>query len=113
MSIIRGTHSKGGLSFTVADGCLFCPAFSHRHKACYGDLKINLTDDARLMFSNSSANLSTVDVNKLFDRFFTVENALSSSTGLGLSIVKIFAERMNCSVKADYEDGKLIIEVDF
>ena len=87
--------------------------FSNAIKYSDGDLKIILTDDARLMFSNSSANLSAVDVNKLFDRFFTVENARSNSTGLGLSIVKIFAERMNCSVKADYEDGKLIIEVDF
>ncbi|SFH66942.1 hypothetical protein SAMN04487830_104135 [Pseudobutyrivibrio sp. OR37] len=87
--------------------------FSNAIKYSDGDLKITLTDDARLMFCNSSAKLSTVDVHKLFDRFFTVENARSNSTGLGLSIVKIFAERMNCSVKADYEDGKLIIEVNF
>lgn len=87
--------------------------FSNAIKYSDGDLKITLTDDARLMFCNSSAKLSTVDVHKLFDRFFTVENARSNSTGLGLSIVKIFAERMNCSVKADYKDGKLIIEVDF
>ncbi len=87
--------------------------FSNAIKYSDGDLKIILTDDARLMLCNSSAKLSTVDVHKLFDRFFTVENARSNSTGLGLSIVKIFAERMNCSVKADYEDGKLIIEVDF
>lgn len=87
--------------------------FSNAIKYSDGDLKIILTDDARLMFCNSSAKLSTVDVHKLFDRFFTVENARSNSTGLGLSIIKIFAERMNCSVKADYEDGKLIIEVDF
>lgn len=87
--------------------------FSNALKYSDGDLQISLTDDARLLFSNSSANLSNVDVYKLFDRFFTVENGRSSSTGLGLSIVKIFAERMNCNVKADYADGRLIIEVDF
>ena len=87
--------------------------FSNALKYSDGDLEIALSADGRLKFANSAPNLSSVDVNKLFDRFFTVENARSSSTGLGLSIVKIFAERMNCSVHADYVDGRIIIEVGF
>lgn len=87
--------------------------FSNALKYSDGDLEISLSDGGNLRFANSAPNLSSVDVNKLFDRFFTVENARSSSTGLGLSIVKIFAERMNCSVKADYVDGKIAIEVGF
>lgn len=87
--------------------------FSNALKYSDGDLEISLSDDGKLTVSNSAPNLSSVDVNKLFDRFFTVENAKSSSTGLGLSIVKIFAERMNCSVNADYIDGKIYIEVSF
>ncbi len=78
-----------------------------------GDLDITLTDDGRLRVANTSEELSTVDVNKLFDRFFTVQNARKNSTGLGLSIVKIFAERMDCSVDASYTDGKIIIEIGF
>ncbi len=87
--------------------------FSNALKYSDGDLEIALSDEGKLKFANSAPNLSSVDVNKLFDRFFTVENARSSSTGLGLSIVKIFAERMNCSVNADYADGRIIIEVGF
>lgn len=87
--------------------------FSNALKYSSGDLEISLSDDGRLRFANSAPNLSSVDVSKLFDRFFTVENARSSSTGLGLSIVKIFAERMNCGVKADYIEGKIVIVVDF
>lgn len=87
--------------------------FSNALKYSDGDLEIALSDEGKLKFANSAQNLSSVDVNKLFDRFFTVENARSSSTGLGLSIVKIFAERMNCSVGAYYADGRIIIEVGF
>lgn len=87
--------------------------FSNALKYSDGDLEISLSGDGKLRFANSASNLSSVDVNKLFDRFFTVENARNSSTGLGLSIVKIFAERMNCSVNADYADGRIIIEVGF
>ncbi len=87
--------------------------FSNALKYSDGDLEISLSDQGKMRFVNSAPNLSNVDVNKLFDRFFTVENARSSSTGLGLSIVKIFAERMGCSIKADYTDGRIAIEVGF
>ena len=78
-----------------------------------GDLEISLSDEGELRFANSAAKLSTVDVNKLFDRFFSVENAKRGSTGLGLSIVKVFADRMDCPINADYENGKLAISVSF
>ncbi|MBE5845654.1 MAG: HAMP domain-containing histidine kinase [Butyrivibrio sp.] len=78
-----------------------------------GDLEIKLSDDGVLKVSNSSEKLSNVDVNKLFDRFFTVETGSRNSTGLGLSIVKLFAERMNLSLDATYENGKIAIEVGF
>lgn len=78
-----------------------------------GDLYISLSDEGELRFANSAAKLSSVDVNKLFDRFFSVENAKRGSTGLGLSIVKVFADRMNCPIDADYENGKLAISVSF
>ena len=78
-----------------------------------GDLEICLSDDGKLSVANSSAELSAVDVNRLFDRFFTVESARNHSTGLGLSIVKLFAERMDCELNAEYRDGKIIIEITF
>lgn len=78
-----------------------------------GDIEVRLSDSGKLTVANSSEELSNVEVNKLFDRFFTVENARNNSTGLGLSIVKIFAERMDLGLKADYRDGKFVIEIDF
>ena len=78
-----------------------------------GDLEISLSDNGRLRIANSSAALGNVDVNRLFDRFFTVESARNHSTGLGLSIVKLFAERMNCPLSATYEHGRVIIEITF
>ncbi len=78
-----------------------------------GDLEIILDDGGRLRVSNSSAELSSVDVNRLFDRFFTVESARNYSTGLGLSIVKLFTERMELELNAYYENGKINIEIVF
>ena len=78
-----------------------------------GDLEISLSDSGKFRIANTAKDLSNVEVNKLFDRFFTVENARNNSTGLGLSIVRLFAQRMNCELKAEYVDGKLVIEIDF
>nr|MCR4651014.1 HAMP domain-containing histidine kinase [Lachnospiraceae bacterium] len=78
-----------------------------------GDLEISLSDEGILRVTNSSDNLSNVDVNKLFVRFFTVETGSRNSTGLGLSIVKLFTERMDLSLHATYENGKISIEVVF
>ena len=79
-----------------------------------GDLSVTLSENGCVRVSNSASALSPVSVEKLFDRFFTVETARNdNSHGLGLSIVKTFAERMDCPLTAKYEDGKLIIEIVF
>jgi len=73
-----------------------------------GDLEITLTDAGEVIFSNMASGLSEVQVERLFDRFFTVENA-KKSTGLGLSIAKILVERMEGTIDAGYENGRLSI----
>lgn len=78
-----------------------------------GDLEIMLSDEGVLRVSNSSEQLSNVEVNKLFDRFFTVETGNRNSAGLGLSIVKLFAERMDLSLSANYENGIITITLKF
>ena len=78
-----------------------------------GDLEVSLSESGRLKVANTAKNLSRLDVNRLFDRFYTVETARNHSTGLGLAIVKLFAERMGCELKASYEGGKLVIEIWF
>lgn len=53
-----------------------------------------------------------MQVSKLFERFYTVED-MQKSTGLGLSIVKKLVEQMDGSIMAEYNDEKLIISVYF
>ena len=48
---------------------------------------MELLENGEIHFSNKAPKLQTVQVEKLFDRFFTVQDA-RISTGLGLSIAK-------------------------
>lgn len=75
-----------------------------------GNLNITLDDDGIVTFSNTATALDGVDVGRLFDRFFTVE-AARSSTGLGLSIARSLVEKMNGSISAKYSDGVLSIRI--
>ncbi len=77
-----------------------------------GDLSIALSPDGTVTFSNHAQNISAVDVERLFDRFYTVENA-KGSTGLGLSIAKLLTEKMGGSLTADYSGGILQIKLSF
>ncbi len=77
-----------------------------------GDLEITLDSGGTLVFQNHAAALDEISVKRLFDRFYTVENA-GGSTGLGLSIAKTLTELMNGEINARYADGKLFIELMF
>lgn len=75
-----------------------------------GDLRITLTGDGQITFSNTASQLTEVQVSRLFDRFYTVESA-RKSTGLGLSIAKVLVEQMNGSIAASYYQGILTITI--
>ncbi len=77
-----------------------------------GDLKIALSDSGEIIFENSAADLSEVEVGRLFDRFYTVE-AARKSTGLGLAIAKTLVEQMNGAIYAEYKNGRLGIHITF
>ena len=75
-----------------------------------GDLEITLTDNGEITFANTAKELSSVQVEQLFDRFYTVE-AAHNSTGLGLSIARTLVERMGGSITADHYDDRLMIRI--
>lgn len=77
-----------------------------------GDFKVELKEDGTIIFSNSARSLSPVASERLFDRFYTVETG-RNSTGLGLSISKLLTERMGGKIRAEYEEGRLVIIVVF
>ena len=91
---------------------IFSNILSNAVKYSDGDLSVTLTDNGIIRFSNTAYNLNDVQVERLFDRFYTLENA-RKSTGLGLSISKILVEQMNGTISAIYENEKLNISIEF
>ena len=91
---------------------IFGNILSNAAKYSAGDLIITLTEDGCIRFANSAPDLDNIQLEKLFDRFYTVENA-RKSTGLGLSIAKLLTERMNGEISANLQAGRLCITVQF
>ena len=75
-------------------------------------LEIKLNKSGKIIFRNKTKNLDKTSVEKIFDRYYTVENA-KKSTGIGLSIAKQLVELNNGTISANYDDGYLIIEIYF
>ncbi len=75
-------------------------------------LEIKLNKNGKIIFRNKTKNLDKTSVEKIFDRYYTVENA-KKSTGIGLSIAKQLVELNNGTISANYDDGYLIIEIYF
>ena len=91
---------------------IFSNIINNAIKYSDGDFSVVLEKDGSIVFSNTAKELSTVEVGKLFDRFYTVDSA-RKSTGLGLSIAKLLTERMKGTIKAEYISDKLYIIVSF
>ncbi len=76
-----------------------------------GDLTVQLTSAGELTLENA-AQLTQSEVQRLFERFYTVD-ACARSTGLGLSVAKLLTEKMGGAVSAACENGRLILRVKF
>ena len=76
----------------------------------YG-FRIYHVEDGKIIFSNKATSLDATSVKKIFNRYYTVENA-KKSTGLGLSIAKQLIELNEGNIVARYEQGYLIIEIE-
>ncbi len=73
---------------------------------------ISLKDNGDLEFSNKTKLIDRTSLGKIFDRFYTVENA-KKSTGIGLSIAKQLVELNDGKIIAEYKNNNLIITITF
>lgn len=73
-----------------------------------GDLEITLTKSGEITFLNTASQLNQVQVAKLFDRFYTVNDA-EKSTGLGLEITRTLVKQMDGTISAEYSHNQLSI----
>ena len=91
---------------------IFGNIISNAVKYSDGDFSVIMTESGEITFSNAASELSSVDVGKLFDRFYTVDSA-RKSTGLGLSIAKLLTERMDGRISAEYKSTTLTVRLCF
>ncbi|MBQ5695739.1 MAG: HAMP domain-containing histidine kinase [Clostridium sp.] len=63
-------------------------------------------------FINKATRVTEENVDKLFDRFYTVDNSRSDkNTGLGLYITRIIVEKLGHSISSIIDNGYLKIEI--
>ncbi len=91
---------------------IFSNIISNAIKYTDGDFSVVMAEDGTVTFSNDAKNLNAVTVGRLFDRFYTVDTS-RNSTGLGLSIAKLFVNRLGGKISASYSSGKLHIWLRF
>ena len=78
-------------------------------------VKISLREEGKIIvseFINGAPDLSEEDLEKIFDRFYTVDKSRSDrNTGLGLCITRSLVTQLGHEIKAKLEDGKLVISI--
>lgn len=84
---------------------------SNAGKYSDGDLKIKLEENGKITFSNKASLLDIASVQRIFNRYFTLENGKEKSNGLGLSIAKQLIELNGGTISANYLNNILIIEI--
>ena len=89
---------------------VFANLMNNAIKYSGGDLSVTLAEPCIITFSNSAPNLTVTQVERLFDRFYTVD-AARSGAGLGLSIARTFVEQMGGSINAELSAGVLKITI--
>ncbi|MDF2923549.1 MAG: histidine kinase [Paenibacillaceae bacterium] len=76
------------------------------------EVQAGLEQPAVIRFRNPVREASAIEVDRLFDRFYTADQARGRTTGLGLSIVRLLTERLGGRASASMKDGALEIRVE-
>ena len=77
-----------------------------------GDFKVSLNNDGKIVFTNKASNLDIVSIEKIFDRYYTVENA-RKGVGIGLTIAKELTILNNGKIFVKYKNDYLSIIIKF
>lgn len=73
---------------------------------------IQLKENGEILFSNKTTKMDSTSLEKIFDRYYTVENT-KKSNGIGLSIAKQLVELNGGEIKASYQNHKVTILIHF
>ncbi len=76
------------------------------------EFTVKMSSDGIIEFSNTSTELEHVDLEKIFDRYYTLRSA-KKSNGIGLSIAKQLVDMCEGSIDAKIENGRLFISIKF
>lgn len=91
---------------------VFSNLIANALKYSCGDLYVSLCrcfetgHSCEIRFANTASNIGSISVNRLFDRFYTVEDG-NMSTGLGLSIAKLLTEKLGGEIGASVNGERL------
>ncbi len=83
-----------------------------------GNVKITLSasENGQTLFAieNTLAQPDTIDVDRIFERFYTGDKSRhSESTGIGLAVVELFAKKLGAEISATKNKNVLKIELNF
>lgn len=85
-----------------------------KYTSSYAKISLTQKEHVELSFANKIQHSRKIDVNLLFEKFYTADRSRSSgSTGLGLYIVKLLAEKINAKAVAEIEENILILKIVF
>lgn len=82
-----------------------------QHSSGEIEVRLLVMENAVISFRNPVKSTSNIDLERIFDRFYTGDKARSNTTGLGLSIVRLFAELMGGSADAKLHNDLIDIQV--
>ena len=85
---------------------IFENVLSNVFKYSNGNFKVELKKNGMITFSNKATSLDATTTQKIFNRYFSVENA-KESTGIGLSIAKQLVELNKGNIYANYKEGTI------
>ena len=76
--------------------------------------ELSVTPEGQIISRNQVAEINNLEVERLFERFYTADASRSSkTTGLGLAITKELVDKMDGQIKAEIQGERLMITLQF